>query len=185
MPGYVKKLLARFKHENPSKPVDSPYQAPPRIYCKAAQNPIPIDSSPKLDDGGKLRIQQVLGTCLYYARAIDDTILPALSSIASEQATPTERTTKCTNHLLDYLATHPKAKIRYYASDMILNVHSDASYLSESRARSRIAGYFFMGSTPVDGKPIKMNGNIFVNCGILKFVVTSAAEAELGALFLI
>ena len=41
-----------------------------------------------------------------------------------------------------------------------------------------------MGSTPVDGEPIKMNGNIFVNCGILKFVVTSAAEAELGALFL-
>ena len=40
-----------------------------------------------------------------------------------------------------------------------------------------------MGSTPEDGKPIKMNGNIFVNCGILKFVVTSAAEAELDALF--
>ena len=29
-----------------------------------------------------------------------------------------------------------------------------------------------------------MNGNIFVSCGILKIVVTSAAEAELGALFL-
>ena len=29
-----------------------------------------------------------------------------------------------------------------------------------------------------------MNGNIFVSCGILKVVVTSAAEAELGALFL-
>ena len=27
------------------------------------------------------------------------------------------------------------------------------------------------------------NGNIFVLCGILKFVVCSAAEAELGALF--
>ena len=41
-----------------------------------------------------------------------------------------------------------------------------------------------MGSTPVYNQPIKMNGNIFVNCGILKFVVSSAAEAELGALFL-
>ena len=139
MPGYVKKLLARFKHKKPTKPVDSPYKAPPRVYGKAAQDPIPVDSSPKLDEKGKLRIQQVLGTCLYYARAIDDTMLPALSSIASEQATPTERTNKSTNHLLDYLATHPIAKIRYYASDMVLNVHSDASYLSESRARSRIA----------------------------------------------
>ena len=41
-----------------------------------------------------------------------------------------------------------------------------------------------MGSTPDNDKPIKMNGTIFANCGILKFVVTSAAEAELGALFL-
>ena len=184
MPGYVEKLLARFKHERPKKPVDSPYKAPPRVFGKDAQNLIPIDSSPKLDEKGKLCIQQVLGTCLYYARAIDNTILPGLSAIASEQATPTERTAKCTNHLLDYLATHPEAKVRYYVSDMILNVHSDASYLSESRTRSRIAGYFFMGSTPEDGKPIKMNGNTFVNCGILKFVVTSAAEPELGALFL-
>ena len=62
-------------------------------------------------------------------------------------------------------------------------MNPDASYLSESRARSRIAGYCFMDSTPEDGKPIKMNGNIFVNYRILEFVVTSAAEAELGALF--
>ena len=85
--------------------------------------------------------------------------------------------------MLDYVTSHPDAKVRFYASDMILNVHSDASYLSKSRARSRIAGYFFMGSTPVDGTPIKMNGNIFVNCGTLKFIVASVAEAELGALF--
>ena len=67
---------------------------------------------------------------------------------------------------------------------MILNVHSDASYLSETRARSRLAGYFFLGSKIVKGEKIKMNGNIFVSCGILKIVVCSAAEAELAALFL-
>jgi hypothetical protein len=32
--------------------------------------------------------------------------------------------------MVDYLATHPDATIRYHASDMILNIHSDASYLS-------------------------------------------------------
>ena len=78
---------------------------------------------------------------------------------------------------------HPDIKIRYYASDMILNVHSDASYLSESRARSRLAGYFFLGDMPQDGKPIFLNGAIHVMCSILKIVVASAAEAELGALF--
>jgi hypothetical protein len=85
---------------------------------------------------------------------------------------------------LDYLATHPDATIRYRASDMIMNVHSDASYLSESDARSRACGHFFMGWSPDDGDPIKLNGAFFTLCAILRFVVASAAEAELGALFL-
>ena len=66
---------------------------------------------------------------------------------------------------------------------MILNVHSDASYLSEPGAKSRVAGVYFLGQEPQDGKPIILNGNVFIVCGILKFVVASAAEAELGALF--
>jgi hypothetical protein len=33
-------------------------------------------------------------------------------------------------------------------------------------------------------KPIKLNGAFFTLCAILRFVVASAAEAELGALFL-
>ena len=67
---------------------------------------------------------------------------------------------------------------------MILNIHSDASYLSEIGARSRVAGHYFLGSVPEANKPIRLNGAIFTFCGILKFVVASAAEAELGALFL-
>ena len=85
---------------------------------------------------------------------------------------------------MEYLATHPHATIRYYASEMILNIHSDASYLSESRARSRTAGHFFLGSVPKKGEPIPLNGAIYVHSGILKFVVASESEAELGALFL-
>ena len=81
------------------------------------------------------------------------------------------------------MATHPDAAIRYHASDMILNVHSDASYLSAKDSKSRASGYFFMGSLPRDGQPIKLNGAISIICSILKFVASSAAEAELGALF--
>jgi hypothetical protein len=80
--------------------------------------------------------------------------------------------------------THPDAKIRYRASDMILNVHSDASYLSAPRAHSRAGGYFFRGSIPVDGDPIKLNGAIHITCTILKLVAASATKAEMGALFL-
>jgi hypothetical protein len=80
--------------------------------------------------------------------------------------------------------THPDAKIHYRASDMILNVHSDASYLSAPCACSCAGGYSFLGNFSVDGDPIKLNSAIHITCTILKFVATLAAEAELGALFL-
>jgi hypothetical protein len=67
---------------------------------------------------------------------------------------------------------------------MVLNVHSDASYLSTPKARSQAGGYFFLGSLPRDGDPIRLNGIILVTCTILKLVAALAAEAELGALFL-
>ena len=111
------------------------------------------------------------------------TILLTLSDIASEQANPTKKTTKRVCQLLDYMATHPEAKIRFCASEMVLNIHSDASYLSSANGRSRAGGSFFLGSLPTDGNPIQLNGNIMITCKILKLVALSAAEAELGALF--
>jgi hypothetical protein len=56
--------------------------------------------------------------------------------------------------------------------------------LSEPNARSQIAGHYFLGDVPTDGQLITLNGAIYTFCGILKFVVAPAAEAELGALFL-
>ena len=87
-------------------------------------------------------------------------------------------------HFLNYMATHPNAKISYYSSDMVLNVHSDASYLSATNARSRSAGYYFLGSVPKNRQTIKLNGEIHVLCNVLKLVASSESEAELGALFL-
>jgi hypothetical protein len=108
----------------------------------------------------------------------------ALSEISSQQRAPAENTMKRVNQFLDYMWTHPDAIIRYRASDMILNVNSDASYLSAPKAHSRAGGYFFLGSLQCNGDPIKLNGDIHVTCTILKLVAASAAEAELGALFL-
>jgi len=100
------------------------------------------------------RIQQIIGIVLYYARAIDLTSLPALSAIASEQEAATESTEQRITQLLDYLTTHQDAVVRYHTSDMVPNIHSDASYLSEPRAQSQVAGYYFLGSEPHNGKPI-------------------------------
>jgi hypothetical protein len=104
----------------------------------------------------------------------------ALSLIAIEQSKGTTSTMEKAKQLLDYLAMNPDATIWFKASDMILNVHSDASY----NARSRPCGHFFKGWSPTDGNPIKLNGAFFTLCAILRFVVTSAAKAKLGALFL-
>jgi hypothetical protein len=112
------------------------------------------------------------------------TVLMGLSTIASEQTKGKERTLEKAYQVLDYLATHPNAVVRFRASDMVMNIHSDASYLSEPNARSRACGHFFMGSLPRNGDPIKLNGAFHMLCSILRFVVASAAEAELGALFL-
>ena len=84
---------------------------------------------------------------------------------------------------LDYLAHNADAKVRFHALDMILNIHSDASYLSEAKARSRACGYFFLGLMPKNGNPIQLNGAFHVSMTIMRFVVASAAEAELGALY--
>ena len=42
----------------------------------------------------------------------------------------------------------------------------------------------FLGSIPKDSQDTQLNGNIHITCAILKLVAASAAEAELGALFL-
>jgi hypothetical protein len=66
---------------------------------------------------------------------------------------------------------------------MVMNIHLDASYLSEAKARSRMCGHFFVGWIPKNGEPIKLNGAFHVDSLILHFVVASASEVELGALF--
>jgi hypothetical protein len=83
--------------------------------------------------------------------------------------------------MLAYLAIHPDAAIRYHASDMILHVHSDASYLSVSNARSRLGGLFFLGNKYPEQETL--NGSILNVATVMKNVVASAAESEVGACF--
>jgi hypothetical protein len=142
MPGYVAKCLARFQHQPPKRPQHAPHAWIPPSYGAKTQAPTPQDTSPLLDQAGITRIQQIVGVLLFYARAVHSTMLPALGTIAAGlHTTANERTT---SHLLDYAATHPEATIRFHTSDMVLHVHSDASYLSEPKSRSRHGGYFFL-----------------------------------------
>ena len=191
MPNYIKEMRHKFQHKFPSRLEHAPYRWNRPTYGAGPQLTEPEDQSPPLDAEGINEIQQIVGSSLYYGRAIDSTILPALTSISAEQSKATERTREDAKKLLNYLATHPDAVIRYVKSDMILHVHSDASYLSAPKSRSKLGGYFYLSSRPVDPHrqptstdPLPpMNGAVLVNANIIKHVMSSAAEAELGGLF--
>jgi hypothetical protein len=73
--------------------------------------------------------------------------------------------------------------MRYHASYMILHIHSDASYLSEKEAISRSGGLFYIGSSTNTYKKLT-NGAILIISTVLKHVMSSAAEAEIGAVFI-
>jgi hypothetical protein len=128
--------------------------------------------------------QLLIGSILYNTHPIDLTILMTLTTIASKQAKGTENTMLKTNQLLNNLVIDPDATVWFHASGMILNVHTNALYLSEANAHSRACEHFFMGWKPESTDPIKLNSIFFSLCVILRFVIPSTAEAELGALFL-
>jgi hypothetical protein len=87
--------------------------------------------------------------------------------LASEQSNATEVTADKVIKLLIYCNTHPETKIRYHASDMILHIHSDASYLSENEAKIRAGGLFYMGSNTKTDKKLT-DGAILTTSKVLK-----------------
>jgi hypothetical protein len=135
-------------------------------------------TSPTLSDKDVNKIQQLTGTLLYYARAVDPTLIMPINVLASEQPNATEVTADKAIKLINYCNTHPETKIRYHASDMILHIHSDASCLSENEAKSRAGGFFYMGNTTKNDKKLT-NGAILIISKVLKHVMSSAAEAEM------
>ncbi len=79
-----------------------------------------------LEPVGIKRIQAIIGALLYYARAVDNKLLVALSTLGTQQvsATTTTATKADCDWLLDYCATYPDDGIIYRASDMVLAAHS-------------------------------------------------------------
>ena len=98
MPGYTEAILNHFHHPHPIKTELAPHRYASCSFSAAS----------------------VVGCILYYARAIDIPLLPALIEIGSDQAKATKETLAATKKLLDFVATLPNAVIRYVASDMCL-----------------------------------------------------------------
>ena len=126
MPNYVNKKLHKFRHTKPHRPQYAPHKWPKPAYGRKLQYAPPPDTTDYLNKNCITCIQSINGSFLYYGRAIDPTILTALNNIATQQAKPTVTTKEKALVLMDYLATYPNAKLRYYAGDMKLHVKTDA-----------------------------------------------------------
>ena len=88
---------------------------------------------------------------------------------------------KYTTQFLNYGATQEEALLTFNASVMKLAVHSNASYLSDPKARSRAGGHFFLSNDSII--PPK-NGAILNVAHIIRHVMSSATKAELAALYI-
>jgi hypothetical protein len=175
MSGYVSNVLSKFQLDTAKNPQHTPSRYVTPIYGAKTQYAT-TDETPPLTDQQCLTIQKATGYVLYYARVVDPTVLMPLNEIATEQTKATEKTQAAMN-----MATHPDATIRYHASNLILHIHSDASYLSFSNAPSRLVGLFFLGNNPPEQDTL--NGSILNVASVIKNVVASAAESEVGACF--
>jgi len=192
MPGYIKQALLHFCHPHPSQPEHAPH-APHAWQCPTYG--AKIQYTPELDHTTTLNaadcksIQEVIGVLLYCAHTVDPTMLVALGTLALQQANSTQATMQALTHVLNYCTSHPDAIICYHASNMVLWTHSNASYLTAPKGHSHAAGYSFLSlqptSPPTSANPAPPdNGQIHMLCRIMCQVLSSAAEAELGALFL-
>jgi hypothetical protein len=134
MPNYVQKALKQFLH-TAGKLQHALYQSAPIQYGTKKQYATQESKAPLLEDKAKRFIQQVCNKFLFLGRAVDSTLLCPIRAIASQSSKPTEDTMRQTLHFLDYLATQEDTILYYHASDMVLAVHSNASYLSKPEAR--------------------------------------------------
>ena len=182
MPSYVQQAVKKFQHRINStiKSVDAPqpYKGTKKHGLPMTQ---PHDNTAKLTPQAIKHLQKIMGSSLFYSRAINPTMLTSLSIIATEQTQGTQTTKEKAQYFLTYAATHPNATIKFYKSDMILKIHSDASYLSEQQGRSRAGGHFYLGNREDITDP--PNGQVLNTTGILANVMSTTSEAEATALF--
>ena len=139
------------------------------------------DTRPNIDQVCIRRVQGIIGALLYYKCTVDNKLLMSLSAIGTKQAAATESNAVAIYQLLDYVAMYPNDGIIYRATDMIMCAHYDTAYIIESKTRSRSGSLKLLLE---DDPTPRINESIITLAKIIKFVMSSAAEAELAGLLI-
>ena len=181
MEDYIKDLLSKVVHNKPIKSQLLPHLHTPIVYGSTKQFTVDTGTSAPLDAKGILRVKNIVGALLYYGCAVNNKLMVSLSAIGYQQESATMDTADAVGQLLDYVATYPHGGIIYRDSDMILAAHSDASYLNERLSRSRAGSHIFLSEN--DPLPT-FNGPVLTIATIIKFVMSSSLESDMGTLFI-
>ncbi len=177
MPGCISRLLQRVRPDS-EKGASTPGIYTPPNYHNPITHKATVDTSSLVSDSDKKQLQSVVGTLLYYSRAVNPSIATAVHYLGSIQSKPTTNDMAKMDRLLRYLSSHPNNSLRFYASNMVYQLMSDASYLSRPRARS-VGGWLgYLGDA------YNINGPVAYASKMIDCVVASVAEAELGSAFM-
>jgi hypothetical protein len=98
MPGYVTKALERLQHTPTHCDEHPPHAWTKPIYGTHPQLTSPVDDRALLPPSALTRIQEITVTLLFYARAIDCTMLVALGTIVSNQSKGMQATAQALTH---------------------------------------------------------------------------------------
>jgi hypothetical protein len=141
MPGYVIKKLQEYKHSKPFKVQNCPYAPKPKKYGSEAQTPLPPNDSLKLNKLGIKRANFFFEeSILRRSGGYDSFDGTQFHSCGTNKSNGKDKA-RCIQ-LLDYLSSQADAEVQNHSSDMIMNIHSNALYLSEANAQSRTCGHF-------------------------------------------
>ena len=102
------------------------------------------DTSPPMIPKQKLKLQRIVGKFLCFEKATNETMGQGLNQL-STKSEGSETTLTAQQHFLNYCYWNPEPVKLYKANDMILFVHSDASYLTAPGSKSRAGDFFLFG----------------------------------------
>jgi hypothetical protein len=179
-PGYVDALLLRLRPLGVKAALTPAVYVPPTYGSRLPQSPNTADASPPASHAQRLELQIAIGYLLYYGRCVDGRILPATCALASLQSQATTLTMLALDRLLGYLSVHRTGVKVIRPSSMILQIMSDASYLSRPNAGS-VAGDFHHLGIPDD--PTFINAPISIASTRIPVVCSSVQEAEWAGTF--
>jgi hypothetical protein len=172
MHDYYNKLVAAIPDN--IKPTNTPGKCFNIKYGSKEQQQVHDAAPVTLTPDQEKTLQKFCGMALWYSQVAVETLV-ALSRLSSQIKSPTNETVPFFEFLQGYFKTYGNHVKRFYASDMILQAWTDASFDNESKSRSRGGTVLLLGNKD----PSLINGPILWRTHILPGAPRSAAEAEI------